>query len=981
MKARPMRVDPGHVQAHVLRSLDPAYAVYAFFRIEDAAEFRNLLKVLLDPDGRSRTIAGAPARIYDEAQWIAVEEAPDTSGEPPGTPEGPRLVHAHVAFTFSGLQQLGIDPKTLATFPEPFQQGMADRAAILGDTGVAAPEHWDGYLGSKRVHGVLWFDISRRAHGGVPEVDPEALAAQVLDNLADGTGLEVLHDETGQANYVQFSSGEVDRVEHFGFRDGVSQPWIEFGISGAPPPGGGTPQGDGWAPLAPGEFLLGYPDEDGLVQAWPCNANLRRGGTYMVFRKLEQDVVGFRNFLRAGRSASEACRLAAQMIGRWPDGTPLVRSPGGPNADCPAEPTLNDFRYKRDDPLGKRCPIAAHIRRANPRDSGDRDDVRRHRILRRGIAYGGDLLPDDSPGDGKKRGLLFVALNARIDQQFEFVQAHWLNRGEFLGQAGAGKDPILGACRGDVTDAFATLSQPGPVTSLARFVTMRGGDYFFLPGVEALNGLADGESFGLDEGARPPEDAIGTLETPEPLDPALLAGLSEHLLAPAPERPNWIPKTAPYRAFPGAAQANRTIAFVAQHPFVTQILKDDAAFGIDPYAERVSRATPWGQMLISLPSGNAERVKRCDIRDAAMQELMEHHQPQFSNLDALFAASTRSLMQHLLKPAARRGSLDIVGDVGRVVPILLAARVFGVTGPSWVSPTAVAARFGRADITSVPPSWLADLPPIADEMKPLVTVQAWTRFAFAQVFVNVVNAAELAALAERALAEMFGHLGRLIDDARILPRSTETLLACLVKLGDQPQRFGLDQQEYDRHARLILAEAAVGGVETVNKALTNVVNFSLDRPAVLEKLKRAAANNDDAALDALIREALRFDPVSPALFRLAKEGATIGGAAIPAGTIICALVKSAMHDPRVFADPEQFDAARAADAYLHFGDAQPAPAAPHVCWGRGYAMAELREMLKVLVVLPNLRRAAGPKGNVGLELHLPASLTVRFDTG
>src|SRR5579864_4528123 len=138
----------------------------------------------------------------------------------------------------------------------------------------------------------------------------------------------------------------------------------------------------------------------------------------MVFRKLEQDVVAFRNFLlRAAPDPEASSVLAAQMFGRWPDGTPLVQSPGSPNPTNQRDPvrSINDFLYERDDPGGTRCPIGAHIRRSNPRDTGGRNEARRHRLLRRGITYG-PMLPEQSPGDGCRRGVLFVALNARIDQ-------------------------------------------------------------------------------------------------------------------------------------------------------------------------------------------------------------------------------------------------------------------------------------------------------------------------------------------------------------------------------------------------------------------------------------------------------------------------------------------------------------------------------------------------------------------------------------
>src|SRR5260370_41281060 len=96
-------------------------------------------------------VAGTAARIYNEAEWIASEIDQPESGPPAReNGAGAPLVHVHIAFTFSGLRTLGIDPKTLSTFPEPFQQGMADRAPVLGHSGGAAPEPWHGYVRPKQ---------------------------------------------------------------------------------------------------------------------------------------------------------------------------------------------------------------------------------------------------------------------------------------------------------------------------------------------------------------------------------------------------------------------------------------------------------------------------------------------------------------------------------------------------------------------------------------------------------------------------------------------------------------------------------------------------------------------------------------------------------------------------------------------------------------------------------------------------------------
>ncbi|MBV8614680.1 MAG: hypothetical protein JOY66_13085, partial [Acetobacteraceae bacterium] len=319
-----MSIDLADVQTHVLHSVAPHAGVFIFFRIADPKTFRAFLSDAL--------------RLNPDAEPLATIRSEAAHSEAARSPEGPHPSYTHVPFTHAGLSALEVDPDTLDTFPEPFRDGMARRAAILGDTGPAAPEHWDGYLGSRQVHGVMWWLFSRRAKAGICK-PPKP---EVFRELVVRGGATVLHHEVGHGNFRLFAGDEHDSVEHFGFRDGLSQPWVELGAD-APPPGGGTPGVDGsWAPLAPGEFLLGYPDEDGRVQPWPCNSALRQSGTYMVFRKLEQDVVGFRAFLRAGgRGEQEAGRLAASLIGRWPDGRSLVHAPGntahGPDA------SINDF--------------------------------------------------------------------------------------------------------------------------------------------------------------------------------------------------------------------------------------------------------------------------------------------------------------------------------------------------------------------------------------------------------------------------------------------------------------------------------------------------------------------------------------------------------------------------------------------------------------------------------------------------------------
>src|SRR5439155_18557927 len=179
--------------------------------------------------------------------------------------------------------------------------------------------------------------------------------------------------------------------EHFGFADGLSQPIVEGGQD-LPRPGQGEPDGrGGWRPLRAGEFVLGYEDEEGVLPPSPA-APIGHNGTFMVWRKLRQDVPRFRRFLAETAKATDRDEdwVAAKIVGRWRDGTPLVVSPERPQEQIAGDPErVNDFVYGGD-PDGIGCPLGAHARRTNPRDAlgfGDRL-TRRHRIVRRGMPYG-----------------------------------------------------------------------------------------------------------------------------------------------------------------------------------------------------------------------------------------------------------------------------------------------------------------------------------------------------------------------------------------------------------------------------------------------------------------------------------------------------------------------------------------------------------------------------------------------------------------
>ncbi|MBC8029122.1 MAG: peroxidase [Pyrinomonadaceae bacterium] len=436
------------------------------------------------------------------------------------TSEGKELISClNVALTHRGLRRMGLDEETLDTFSRPFVEGMATqhRSRILGDGTENGPTNWDwgGNLTSE------------------PAKPDETKAVDILLLLfgRDETTLDKLVNEhrarlaqCGLTLVLPLGAGrQPDIHEHFGFADGMGQPAIE-----------GTIQTRDAAPrnvIKTGEILLGYvndygkladsptlradldpqdvlhdqPPVDPTEQARPSGASppvmrdLGRNGTYLVFRQLAQHVAKFCHYLdEATRTLDEELdstasdRLAAKFVGRWQNGAPLVLSP---DTDDPALSKEDDFGYRDSDAHGFKCPIGSHVRRSNPRDSIGPDAAKalatanRHRILRRGRSYG--VRPEDRRvDDGVPRGLHFLCLNADIERQFEFVQQTWINNPVFGGLDGE-VDPLVGnLTKGD--EIFTVQADPlrTRVHNLERFVTVKGGAYFFLPSLRALRYLA-----------------------------------------------------------------------------------------------------------------------------------------------------------------------------------------------------------------------------------------------------------------------------------------------------------------------------------------------------------------------------------------------------------------------------------------------------------------------------------------------------------
>lgn len=512
------------------------HAAYLFLQVKDAAKGKTWLQGVIDSGDMTNAVS-----------WRTDKNQPK---------ERP-LRTLNMALTFEGFIAFGVSHKTLCTFPHEFQQGMNDprRSPILGDVGDSAPIHWE-------VGG-------RAPKPDEPQVEPknpqawEPVHIFMVFKAANDADIKQFVQEY-RAGLAATEGGVIEltdltqwgvRVtakEPFGFTDGAGQPQIE-GVKGL------MPDEERIGNVVPtGEFILGYknaysffpstpivPAEEDPENILPRHENpnqegdfndLGTNGTYIVYRKLKQDVAGFWDFMKHGSTyftknhepdAYQMVRLASKFVGRWPSGAPLTLAP---EKDNPALGQnfikADEFLYIERDRDGLKCPIGSHLRRSNPRDVVRPIDTKdekqteksrkrslltssRHRIIRRAMPFGQPLFDHSIldnlenrealqqmlsiADDGQERGVHFFAINANIHRQFEFIQQAWGNNPNFNGLS-ENKDPIIG-------DNDHPNQPPSHMTvpekdrryrspELPRFVTVIGGLYLFMPSFSALRFLA-----------------------------------------------------------------------------------------------------------------------------------------------------------------------------------------------------------------------------------------------------------------------------------------------------------------------------------------------------------------------------------------------------------------------------------------------------------------------------------------------------------
>lgn len=437
----------------------------------------------------------------------------------------------NIAFSHRAIEVLAGAADAAAFGEQSFRQGLAERSTYLGDpTKTSHPGHRRKWVvgGPKNEADILVI---------VAADDPEDLVnlVNMIKRRADDATLKLIFEQRGDT-----LPGRLRGHEHFGFKDGVSQPGVRGKVSAAPgdyitpryidhaDPRAQYFAKPGQLLLWPGQFLLGEPRQntEHLFNPAPAASNFPAWaalGSYLVCRRLRQDVLAFWKFAigAAALIGMSSQQFASMLVGRWPSGAPIMRTPTADNAALAGDEWANNhfifddhtlasmlrpipgyggdpFPQAAQDILGNVCPHFAHIRKSNPRDIatdlGKPHDSMLRMILRRGIPFGPPIFGVKKPSSKlikEERGLMFICYGSTIEDQFELLTRRWVNSP--IQPNFGGHDPIIGqrdehGARARFID-FPTPSGPRRIRLKDEWVIPTGGGYFFAPPINAIAGV------------------------------------------------------------------------------------------------------------------------------------------------------------------------------------------------------------------------------------------------------------------------------------------------------------------------------------------------------------------------------------------------------------------------------------------------------------------------------------------------------------
>jgi Dyp-type peroxidase family len=455
-----------NIQGNILAGFNKDFAAFLFVQLPNQTSGQAYLS-----DLRPLVSSNADVASFN----VAFSAAHRTSGS---DPDNLNATWIGVSITAAGLallsptafQTLQTPPVTWDATIASFLAGAAADTEAVAQSGPEAPANWLFGSPGQAIHLIVVVESD--------SADGLAGAVQEVYELSARHGVSVVFQQNGRT-----LPGPRHGHEHFGFKDGISQPAIQGFLAADP---------DGQPLIAAGEFILGYPGQNNpgrVVPLWMFD------GSFLVLERVAQDVPGW--WAQAEQLAGELGltpeTAGAALVGRWRDGTPVALDPGADPRSGPNESTANSFTYS-DDPAGVNTQLFAHIRKVNPRSGTvpGQDVVSGHRIIRRGIPFGDPFDPalGKDHGPDAERGLMFACYQASIVEQFSFVQASWASQVNFP-EPNEGPDPLIGPAG---SCPFATSQGSSTSLTLNRFVKVEGAVYAFTPSIPALAALAAGSA-------------------------------------------------------------------------------------------------------------------------------------------------------------------------------------------------------------------------------------------------------------------------------------------------------------------------------------------------------------------------------------------------------------------------------------------------------------------------------------------------------
>jgi Dyp-type peroxidase family len=517
-------LDVNEIQGNIIPGFNKDHETLLFFEIVDVSQAKKWIGL----------ISNQISTLYEVQNFKKVYKS--LKQRLGGEPSDLVATWTNIAFSYDGMKKLARNMEEVNEYLDKnFKTGLTNSVSLnLGDPTEPSAEgnfkNWvvGGPTSRPDIVLIVASDNSQTLETHVQSLTNQASSyglKKICENIT-GHDLSYYGDETKRGH------------EHFGFKDGISHSGIRGRLSDSPKhyltPRPEDALSDPHTPeyssfgsrplIAPGEFVIGYPSQDPEEprKASPADPkpDALKNGSYLVFRRLRQDVEAFENFVNReskkitklpGFSDMTGEKLKALLVGRWPSGAPLALSPDQDNPELAKDHSKNNLFGYVNDQNGLKTPVISHIRKVNPRDlttdKGFSSKTLKHSILRRGIPFGQPLdmsRPDPIKGD---RGLLFLCYQASIEEQFEFLAKNWMNSTLHPTSASSptsppnesGFDLLVGQHReeggsrvrvGYIQTAVNDQTMEAPITteglSLLDWVVPTGGGYFFSPSISSL---------------------------------------------------------------------------------------------------------------------------------------------------------------------------------------------------------------------------------------------------------------------------------------------------------------------------------------------------------------------------------------------------------------------------------------------------------------------------------------------------------------